>query len=81
MAKNNYALRAPQPDSFSDDKAHLWPASGNGQRGVDSIPDPAKVLSAEQKAKAKQVEEEAYQRFLKNRNRYKATGKSSGTGD
>lgn len=65
--KNNYAMKQRRPDSWAEDDAR-WQVL---PPGMDSVPAPAKVLTAEQKAKLKQEEDEAYQRFLKNRNRLK----------
>lgn len=75
MAKNNYAMKAPQPDSFHDDEAWKWP-SVEARR--DSIPDPAKVLSPARKEELKRQEDEAFERFKKAGLRAKGTGKSTG---
>jgi hypothetical protein len=67
--KNNYAMKTRRPDSFTDDDKR-WPQL---PPGMDSMADPAKILTEKQKAESKQQEAEAYERFLKNRNRMKPT--------
>jgi hypothetical protein len=41
-------------------------------RGYDSMPDPSKVLTPEREAELKRIEQEAYAKFQKNRNRLHA---------
>ena len=68
--KDNIAQKRQKPDSFPDSEAHKWP---DLPPHCCSMPDPNKVLSDEKAALLKKQEDEAYQRFLKNRNRYKPT--------
>jgi hypothetical protein len=67
--KNNYAMKHARPDSWAEDDAR-WV---NLPPLCDSMQDPEKVLTAEKLAAMKAQEDEAYQRFLKNRNRVKPT--------
>ncbi len=78
MSKTNYAMKAPQPDSFHDEEAWKWPSVISR---CDSMPDPAKLLTEEQKAAAKQREIEAFERFKRNQHKYKGTGKSTGANE
>jgi hypothetical protein len=73
--KNNHAIKNERPCSFPDDKLQTdenkmgWVVL---PRGYDSMPDPSKVRTAEQEAELKRIEQEAYAKFQKNRNRLHA---------
>jgi hypothetical protein len=73
--KNNHAIKNERPCSFPDDKLQTdankqgWPVL---PRGFDSMPDPSKVRTPEQEAELKRIEQEAYAKFQKNRNRLHA---------